>query len=248
MRERKFFSLTEVKAAVAERLESINTTPFQKRPGNRREAYLSEEIEFMLPLPSVPYEPAVWKQATVRNDYLISDGQNKYSVPYDLIGEQVQLRLTKNTVEVFFKGERVASHQRLTAFQTQPVVKPEHMPEKHRRYLRYNADDFRMWAKSIGNFAEKVVDYFLMSGSSKEQGYKSCVALVKYGENYGKERLERACEGMLEISTVPSIRTISVILKNSKEPERKVTSPTDSEKYGITRGAAYFKKGGDRNA
>ena len=65
MRERKFFSLAEVKEAVAERLEIINTTPFQKRPGNRREAYLSEEKEFMLPLPSVPYEPAVWKQATI---------------------------------------------------------------------------------------------------------------------------------------------------------------------------------------
>lgn len=248
MRERKFFSLAEVKEAVAERLEIINTTPFQKRPGNRREAYFSEEKEFMLPLPSVPYEPAVWKQATVRNDYLISDGQNKYSVPYDLIGEQVQLRLTKNTVEIFFKGERVASHQRLTAFQTQPVVKPEHMPEKHRRFLRYNADDFRLWAKSIGDSAERVVEYFLKSGSSQEQGYKSCVALMKYAENYGKERLERACEGMLEISTVPSIRTIAIFLKNGKEPERKTTSPTDGEKYGITRGAAYFKKGGDRNA
>ena len=248
MRERKFFSLAEVKEAVAERLEIINTTPFQKRPGNRREAYLSEEKEFMLPLPSVPYEPAVWKQATVRNDYLISDGQNKYSVPYDLIGEQVQLRLTKNTVEIFFKGERVASHHRLTVFQTQPVVKPEHMPEKHRRYLRYNADDFRLWAKSIGNSAERVVDYFLKSGSSQEQGYKSCVALMKYGEKYGKEKLERACEGMLEISTVPSIRTIAIILKNGKEPERKTSSPTNSEKYGITRGAAYFKKGGERNA
>ena len=74
------------------------------------------------------------------------------------------------------------------------------------------------------------------------------VALMKYGEKYGKERLERACESMLEISAVPSIRTIAVILKNGKEPERKTISPTDSEKYGITPGAAYFKKGGDRNA
>ncbi len=151
MRERKFFSLAEIKAAVAEHLEIINTTPLQKRPGNRREAYLNEEKEFMLPLPRVPYEPAVWKQETVRNDYSISDGQNKYSVTFDLIGEQVQTRLTKNTVEVFFKGDRVASHQRLASFQTQPVVKPEHMPEKHRRYLRYTADVFRAWAKNVGN-------------------------------------------------------------------------------------------------
>ena len=248
MRERKFFSPAEVKAAVAERLEVINTTPFQKRPGNRREAYLNEEKEFMLPLPRVPFEPAVWKQATVRNDYLISDGQNKYSVPFDLIGEQVQIRLTKNTVEVFFKGDRVASHQRLAAFQIQPIVKPEHMPEKHRRYLRYNADDFREWAKSVGDSTETVVDCFLKSGSSQEQGYKNCVTLMKLSEKYGKEKLEYACERMLELSTVPSIRTIAVILKNGKEPERKSVAVTDSEKYGITRGAAYFKKGGDRNA
>ena len=249
MRERKFLSLAEVKAAVAERLEIINTTPFQKRPGNRRVAYFSEEKEFMLPLPSLPYEPAVWKQATVRNDYLVSDGQNKYSVPYDLIGEQVQIRLTKNTVEVFFKGERVTSHRRLNTFQTQPVVKSEHMPEKHRRYLRYNAEEFRSRAKNIGNSTENVVDYFLKSGSVQEQGYKSCVTLMKYGEKYGKEKLEFACERMLEISSVPSIRTIAVILKNGKEePEKKTAAPADSEKYGITRGAAYFKKGGERNA
>ena len=135
-----------------------------------------------------------------------------------MIGEQVQIRLTKNTVEVFFKGDRVASHQRLAGFQTQPVVKPEHMPEKHRMYLRYNADDFRAWAKTVGDSTETVMDHFLKSGNSPEQGYKNCVTLMKFGE------------------------------KNGKEPERKTTSPADSEKYGITRGAAYFKKGGDRNA
>ena len=53
---------------------------------------------------------------------------------------------------------------------------------------------------------------------------------------------------MLELSSVPSIRTIAVILKNGKEPERKSVGEADSEKYGITRGTAYFKKGGDRNA
>lgn len=85
LREHKFFSFSEVKEAVAERLEFINTKPFQKRPGNRRNAYLAEEKEFMLPLPKQPYEPSVWKQQTVGNDYLISDGVNKYSVPFDLI-------------------------------------------------------------------------------------------------------------------------------------------------------------------
>ena len=92
------------------------------------------------------------------------------------------------------------------------------------------------------------MDHFLKSGSSQEQGYKNCVTLMKLAEKGSKERLEFACERMLKLSSVPSIRTIAVILKNGKEPEGKTTSPAGSEKYGITRGAAYFKKGGDRNA
>ena len=113
LREQKFLSFSDVKTAVAERLEVINNKPFQKRPGSRREAYENEEKEFMLSLPAHPYEPAIWTQATVGNDYLISDGRNKYSVPFDLIGEKVQIRLTENTVEVYFNGSRVASHKRL---------------------------------------------------------------------------------------------------------------------------------------
>ena len=150
LRERKFFSIAEVQEAVAERLEYINTKPFQKRPGCRREAYLAEEKEFMLPLPKQPYEPSVWKQQVVGNDYLISDGMNKYSVPFDLIGEQVQIRLTCDLVEVYFKGSRMTSHKRLSKFSVQPIVKPEHMPDRHREYLHCNADEFRTWAKTIG--------------------------------------------------------------------------------------------------
>ena len=248
LREQKFFSFAEVRNAVAERLEVINTKPFQKRPGNRKEAYLSEEKEFMLPLPKRPYEPAIWHQQTVGRDYLISDGTNKYSVPFDLIGEQVQVRLTKNIVEVFFKGSRVTSHKRLESYCSQPVVKSEHMPDNHRRYLEYNADEFRDWACGVGESTEAVVNHFLTSGSAPEQGYKDCVSLRKLGSRYGKTKLEAACERILAFSSSPSIRTIATILKNGKDPDRSAETTDNSSKYGITRGAAYWKKGGDGNA
>ena len=141
LRERKFFSFAEVRDAVTERREIINTKPFQKRPGSRREAYLTEEKEFMLTLPKHPYEPSVWKQQTVGNDYLISDGLNKYSVPFDLIGERVQIRLTKDLVEVYFKGSRMTSHKRLEKFSVQPVVKPEHMPANHRNVIKLTENE-----------------------------------------------------------------------------------------------------------
>lgn len=248
LRERKFFSFSELQEAVAERLEVINTRPFQKRPGCRREAYLAEEKEFMLPLPRHPYEPSVWKQQTVGNDYLISDGLNKYSVPFDLIGEQVQIRLTRDLVEVYFKGSRMTSHKRLAAYSVQPIVKPEHMPDRHREYLSCNADEFRTWAKTVGKSAEEIVRHFLSSGSVEEQGYKACVSLRKLGNRHGKQNLEAACERMLAFSSSPSIRTITMLLRNSKEQNSSNETPESGSRYGITRGASYWKKGGGGHA
>ena len=103
LRDRKFFSLNEVNEAVAEKLEELNSREFKQRPGTRRSAYLEEEQAYMLPLPAVPFEAAVWSMAKVPNDYLISDGKNKYSVPYNLIGEKVDIRVTKNLVEVYYR-------------------------------------------------------------------------------------------------------------------------------------------------
>lgn len=213
LREQKFLSFSDVKTAVAERLEVINNKPFQKRPGSRREAYENEEKEFMLSLPAHPYEPAIWTQAT--------------------------------------DGSRVTSHKRLEKYSVQPVVNPDHMPENHRKYLRYNVEEFRRWSADVGKCTESVVKHFLETGKAPEQGYKSCVSLVKPGEKYSKKELESACERMIPLSSAPSIRTITTILKNSRQPSENTDEKSDAEdscnKYGITRGAAYFRKGGADN-
>ena len=94
--------MEEVKSALKEKLDELNKTPFKKREGCRYSAYKEEEQSFMKLLPLTPFEPAVWSTAKVPLNYLITDRKNKYSVPFDLIGEQVDIRLTKATVEVFF--------------------------------------------------------------------------------------------------------------------------------------------------
>ena len=202
----------------------------------------------MLPLPAAPFEAAVWSAAKVPNDYLVSDGRNKYSVPYNLIGEKVDIRVTKAIVEVYFHGSRVASHRRLQTKQREPLMKLEHMPQEHRRYLAYNAEDFKTWAMSVGPMTEKTVQHFLDSGKAPEQSYKACASLMKLGERYSKERLENACGRVLAFTTTPSVRNISSLLKNEKalpdlpQPEQ----PKNINRYGITRGASYFKKGGEQ--
>jgi hypothetical protein len=249
IRSFRFFSIDEAKAVVSQKLEELNTRPFQKRAGNRRTAFENEEREFMQPLPLCPYEPAVWSTAKVQNDYLISDGINKYSVPFDLIGEYVDIRCTGNTVEVFFHGSRVASHVRKNVAQKDPICIREHMPPEHQKYLTYNPKGFEDWAASIGEYTEKVISYFLYSEKEPEQGYKYCVSMMKMADRYGQNRLEKACERLLSFTTQPSLRSITTILKNGQDKlplEGPVTEhPSEKRSSGITRGASAYRNGGD---
>jgi len=250
LRNRKFFSISELKEAVSDKLEEFNTKDFKRREGSRRTAFLNEEKAFLKPLPIAPYEPAVWTTATVQRDYLITDGKNKYSVPFDLIGEKIDIRITRNTIEAFFHGARVASQPRSDKALRDPIIVPEHMPENHRKYLSYNEDEFLSWATGIGANTLTVVKHFLESGKVSEQGYKACASLTKLSDRYGHTRLENACERTLSYTGQPSLRSISTILKNGQDKANVEDFCNVSPKKtgsGITRGADYYRRGGVQN-
>ena len=259
LRNEHFFTLAEAKEAVSSKLEELNIREFKQREGCRKSAYLEEEKAYMKLLPNQRYELATWNPSlTVGSDYLVSDGKNKYSVPFDLIGEKVDMRLTSNTVEIFFHGTRVASHLRKSVAQREPIVNPDHMTPEHRKYLSYNTEDFMNWAKSIGEKTYTVVNHFLTSGKEPEQGFKACASLTKLGEKYGVKKLESACDEVFSYTQAPSIRLISTILKSgtgtstqsgsgrssSKQSGKgqfaKAHDANNSNAYGITRGAAYY--------
>jgi transposase len=245
LRNEKFFSIKELNEAIFEKLEAFNSRPFQKREGSRLSAFQSEEKEFLKPLPASPYELAVWSTAFVHNDYLISDGKNKYSVPFDLIGQEVSVRLTSTTVEAFFNGSRVSSHPREEKKLRHPIIKIEHMPDNHKKYLSYNKEAFLEWAQSIGPNTTQVAKSFLESGKVAEQGYKSCASLTNMADKYSFQRLENACERALSITRTPSIKTIRTILQTGQDKVKKEDIPESSSRneYAFTRGAAYFKGG-----
>ena len=252
MRDRKFFSITEAKQAVAEKPEELNARPFKKRPGSRKSAFVEEEKEFLKPLPGNTYEPSIWLNPKVGPDYLVTDRINKYSVPYDLIGENVDVRVTKSIIEVYYHGTRVATHVRVGTLQREPIIKPEHMPEAHRKFLRYNAEEFENRATGIGPKTFEVVHHFLTVGKEAEQGYKSCASLTKLEKTYGAKRLEYACDRVLALASEPTIRNITLLIKTSvtrKEEPKATDSPVnaDTHSHGITRGAAYYSRGGQHN-
>ena len=248
LRNEHFFTFEEAAAAVRRKVDELNDKSFKtpNRRGTRRTSFLEEEKSFMKPLPSNPYVPSIWiPNVKVGYDYLVSDGVNKYSVPFDLIGEKVDVRITGNTVEVMFHGNRVALHLREKILKKDPIINPDHMTPEHRKYLNYNTEDFLNWAGTVGHSTKEVVKYFLSAGKEAEQGFKSCASLTKLADKYGSERLESVCSKVLAHTSTPSVRIISTVLKNGQDVENHQSSEPDfTNSYGITRGEAYFRKGG----
>ena len=164
LRNRQFLSLTELNEAIHEKLETFNHKPFQKREGSRAACFAEEKL-FLLPLPATPFELAVWKVATVQYNYHISAERMNYSVPYEYIKQQVDVRLTQTTVEIFFAGTRIASHLRLHGRPNQYSTVDGHMPPDHQAYLQWNGERFIRWAEQIGQHTGYI-------GGMKEIPYK----------------------------------------------------------------------------
>ncbi|MHB8696190.1 MAG: IS21 family transposase, partial [Solirubrobacteraceae bacterium] len=133
LRNRTFFSLAELNAAIRTKLAGLNARPFKKLPGSRASLFEQLERPALRPLPQARYEFALWKQATVNIDYHVEVERHYYSVPYQLVGEHADVRLSRSTVEIFLRGRRVASHLR-SAERGRHTTTAEHMPESHRRH------------------------------------------------------------------------------------------------------------------
>lgn len=241
LRNRRFLSLRELNEAIQERLYEFNHKPFQKKDGSRASLF-EEERAFLMPLPPRPYELSAWKVATVSPNYHISVEKMNYSVPYEYIKQKVDVRITKSTVEVFFGGNRICSHPRLYGRANQYSTTESHMPENHQRYVQWNGDRFCKWAAQIGPHTNTVVAAILGSYKVEQQGYKTCLGLLKLADKYSPERLENACKKALTFTPRPSLKNIQAILSSGQdrmepEPERK---PDTSSQYGFTRGADYY--------
>ena len=149
LRNRRFFSLSELNAAIATLLEQLNRCPFKKLPGSRREAFEHLDQPALQALPATPYVFATWKRVRVHIDYHVEVDGHYYSVPYALVKQSLEARLTATTVECFHKGQRVASHVR-SHLKGRHTTVPEHMPKAHREYAEWSPQRLVRWAEQTG--------------------------------------------------------------------------------------------------
>lgn len=245
LRNRQFFSLHALNAAIGELLIDLNNRPFKKLEGCRRSAFETIDRPAMKALPTTRYEFADWKAALVGIDYHVELDERYYSVPHSLVRQKLELRFTATTVECFFKGKRVAAHVRSTKRGAHTTV-AAHMPESHRKHLQWTPGRLLNWALAIGPATRDVVKWQLENRPHPEQGYRACLGLLNLAKRYGEARVDAACQRALSIGS-PTRKSIKSILEANLDQHPDLFPAPDNPlstrvpQHSNVRGADYFR-------
>jgi transposase len=241
LRDHTFFSIFELNQAIEAELVKLNNRPFQKMEGCRRSLYETIDRPALKPLPASPYEFAEWKKVRVNIDYHVDIDHSYYSAPHQLIHQELDARVTTRMVEIFNKGHRVATHIR--SFKPGKfVTEPAHRPASHQKYLEWTPSRIVQWANSVGPNTETLINKIIKSKIHPEQGYRSCLGVLRLGKRYSNERLEAAATRALTIDAV-SYRSIKSILEKGLDqvPVQPMVSTVIS-KHENLRGPVYYGK------
>jgi transposase len=240
LRHHTFFALAEVNAAIREFLPVLNAHPFKKLPGSRQSLFATLDRPALKPLPAQPYEYAEWKRARVNIDYHVEVDGHYYSVPYALVKQQLEVRVSARVVELFHKETRVASHLRSRLKGRHSTV-AVHMPTAHRHYVEWTPQRLIRWAADSGVATAQVVETILASRPHPQQGFRSCLGIMRLGKSYGSERLEAACHRALTIGAC-SYKSIESILKNGLDRTPLPSRPPApaSLRHANIRGPEYY--------
>ena len=249
LRNHKFFSVTEYNKACIEEVKRVNDKPFQKKPGSRTERFFREEKEYLRPLPIYPYEYAVWKKAKVQSNSHISHGKKFYSVPYEYIGHEVDLRISNSYLTVYYQGTKLCTHALLNDRDGAYSTNPEHMPKGSNAREPWNKERFIKWANRIGINTTTVITGLFTQYSYEQQAYNGAKSILLLADTYSPERLEKACGIALKHLSRVRFRDIKGILKNNHDLDDEwsdqPTSPPSSGTSPYLRGSKYY--GGKKN-
>ena len=240
LRHRRFFSLGELNAAIGELIAELNNRAMRRIGSSRRALFEAIERPALQPLPAEPFEYAEWKRCRASLDYHIEAHGHWYSVPYRLIREVLEARITDRTVEIFHHGVRVAVHVRSPMRHRHTTV-PDHMPSAHRRYADWTPARLRREATRIGPVTAHLVELILAAKPHPEQGFRACLGILRLVRSYGAERVEAACQRGIDIGA-RTYSSVASILRNNLDRAYHPQPVPDVPpvQHGNIRGGGYY--------
>ncbi len=242
LRHRTFFSVEEANAAIRELLTRINERVTRALKASRRQLYEQLDRPALRPLPAERYEWTDWRVATVGPDYHVEFSRHFYSVPFQLVGAKVDLRVSPVALEVLHKHRRVASHLHSYVPGKHTTCK-EHMPSADRRYAEWTPERITAWAGETGPATATVAAEIMRRRPHPEQGFRSCMGLISLGRKYTALRLEAACRRALDIGS-PSDKTVKTLLASGLDQAPAIPKPLAPKQpdHANLRGAAYYEE------
>jgi transposase len=241
LRHRTFFSLQELNREIHALIDRLNNRPFKKLPGSRRSLFESLDSPALKPLPMEPYVYAEWKKAKVHIDYHIEVEGHYYSVPYQLVKEPVEARITGQTIEIFHKGRRIACHRR-SHHKGHHTTVVGHMPKPHQQYLQWTPQRLAAWAGKTGESTRSLIEAIIRSRVHPQQGFRSALGIMRLEKDYGSQRLESACKRALTFSGF-SFKSVQAILKSGLD-QQPLSTPSQQSLFihhPNIRGAQYYQ-------
>ena len=239
LRRLTFFSLAECNAAITLAMQRMNDRPMRKLGVSRRELFAKIERGALSALPVDDWEFAEWGRARVNLDYHIEVHGFLYSVPHALIRAEVDVRATARTVEVFHRGQRVAAHQRRYMGRKHGTT-PEHMPSSHRRYAEWSPERFRRWAAKIGPNTEGLISAVLASRPHPEQGFRTCLGILRSYRSLDVARLEAVSARAVELGVLNCKGVAALLARNAESAVGKDDHPSTLFDHANLRGPGYF--------
>ena len=240
LRNRQFFCLNDINQALRPLLAQLNHKKMTGKEEARAQLFALLDQPALLPLPVRPYALGFWSRARVHLDYHIPFEDRFYSVPYTLLKQEVEVRVTPAIVEIFHRGQRVASHVR-GGQKYGASTQPEHMPEAHKRHAEWSPERILAWVEKSASALKEVAEAILKSRPHPEQGFRACLGLLRLSETYGSQRAEAACKKALALCA-PNYKSVKAILQNGMDrlPDKPQQAPSLTVEHDNIRGAQYY--------
>ncbi len=240
LRNRRFFSLVELNAAIRECMADLNAKIMRKVGKSRAELLATIERPALDALPPEPYRYAEWRRCLVAPDYHVEIDKHYYSVPSRLIRATVEARITDTTVEILHKGSRIASHARSPLPHRHTTI-TEHMPSAHRRYAEWTPARMMGAAAKIGPATIALVEAIMKAKPHPEQGFRACLGILRLEKSFGAQRLEAACHRGNDIGAT-SYGSVASILRHGLDKAYAQDSAPEGEpiRHANIRGRGYY--------
>lgn len=241
LRHSLFFSLKDLNAAIAEKVLEHNQTRMQRLAVSRQERFLAEELPCLTALPSSAFEVKHTASLTVSPDCMVYLGRDKhyYSVPYVHIGSKVSVVYTRTLVNIYCKGDCIATHPR----SLQPggkTFEKQHFGSQNGVKEAVNFDALIQQGSAISPTLGLLFEKYLQAERAPELAYRKCRGVLQLGRTSDPVVFKEACQLAYENNLLGYKVFKRILSQCAAQREESLDYPTPPEHKNI-RGRKYYK-------